>query len=241
MSRPLVVAAHGTASPAGRRVVEDCAARAAAALGVEHVVGFVDVCEPALSEVLIPHSVVVPLFLASGYHVRHDVPAAAALRPGVRVTPALGAHPAVVGALADRLLDGATTTGAATTTQLRSCGGRIDGVVLASAGSTQPAARAEVERVATLLSLRVGVEVRVAYLSGPGPRIEQVCAAHHRAGRHRIAVASHLLAPGVFLDRAARLAQEAGAVAVTGELGTHPAISDLVAARYVAAVEGVAA
>ena len=68
MSRRLVVAAHGTASAEGRRVVEECAAAAAADLGVDHVVGYVDVCGPTLEEVLDRTSspVVVPLFLASG-------------------------------------------------------------------------------------------------------------------------------------------------------------------------------
>ena len=77
MTRPLVVAAHGTTSAAGRRVVQDCAARAADLLRVPVRVGYVDVCEPTLADALAggPAPVVVPLFLASGYHVRHDVPA----------------------------------------------------------------------------------------------------------------------------------------------------------------------
>ena len=224
MTRPLVVAAHGTASAAGREAVEACALSAARQLGVHHIVGYVDVCSPPLVDVLTPGAVVVPLFLASGYHVRHDVPAAAATQPDVIVTPALGADPAVVEALADRVLEAVGPSA-------------LDGVALASAGSSQAAARAEVDEVAALLAERLAVPVSVAYLSGPGPHLAEVCAAHRAAGRDRIAVASHLLGPGVFLDRARSLGREAVAIAVGAELATHPAISGLVAARYRAATE----
>lgn len=229
--RPLVVAAHGTVSAAGRAVVEDCAARAGELLGVPTSVGYVDVCAPALGDVLRESAlpVVVPLFLASGYHVRHDVPAAMAQSPGSVLTEALGTDHAVVEALVGRLRELLDSSGGV--------GGSVDGLVLASAGSTQAAARAEGAQVADLLAERAKVPVTVAYLSGPGPRIDEVCEAHRSLGRSRLAVVSHLLAPGVFLDRARRLGQEAGAVGATDALGTHPAISTLVAGRYSAAVK----
>lgn len=228
--RPLVVAAHGTDSAAGRAVVEDCAARAGELLGVPTAVGYVDVCEPALVDVLRQSTpaVVVPLFLASGYHVRHDVPSALAQSPGSVVTEALGAADPVVEALLGRLRELVGTSGSA--------GDHLDGIVLASAGSTQAGARAEVAEVADLLAQRARVPVTVAYLSGPGPRIEEVCEAHRSQGRSRLAVVSHLLAPGVFLDRARRLGEEAGAIGVTEALGAHPAISTLVAGRYLSAL-----
>ena len=229
MTRPLVVAAHGTTSAAGRRVVQDCAARAADLLRVAVRVGYVDVCEPTLADALAggPAPVVVPLFLASGYHVRHDVPASVTERPGTVVTPALGAAPAVVEALASRL-------GEAVGSHRLSAA--VDGLVLASAGSTHEPARTEVHRVAALLADRVRIPVEVAYLSGPGPRLDAVCAAHRAAGRARLAVASHLLAPGVFLERARLEGARCGVRAVADELGSHPAISTLVAARYMTAV-----
>lgn len=229
MRRPLIVAAHGTASVTGRRVVEDCAARAADLLRVPARVGYVDVCAPSLAEVLAdrPDPVVVPLFLTSGYHVRHDVPSAVADRPGAVVTPALGTASPVIEALGSRLRE---VLGPGLVSE------HADGLVLASAGSTQEAARSEVEQVASLLGDRVGIPVEVAYLSGPGARLDEVCAAHRAAGRSRLAVASHLLAPGVFLERARRLGVDSGVVAVTDALGSHPAISTLVAARYTTAV-----
>jgi sirohydrochlorin ferrochelatase len=56
--------------------------------------------------------VVVPFFLAPGRHSAKDIPAlaeaAAARHPGVsiRVAPPLGAHPALVEALLDRISEG---------------------------------------------------------------------------------------------------------------------------------------
>lgn len=227
--RPLVVAAHGTVSEAGRAVVEDCARRAGELLGTTWRVGYVDVCPPALDSVLADTSgaVVVPLFLASGYHVRHDVPAAVEGSPGAVVTAALGASGAVVEALSSRVRESLGTSGAVRD--------RVDGLVLASAGSTQERARAEVAQVATMLEERERVPVSVAYLSGPGTDVTGACAAHRSVGRTRLAVATHLLAPGVFLDRARRLSRASDVLGVGSELGTHPAISTLVAARYSAA------
>ena len=57
-------------------------------------------------------------------------------------------------------------------------------------------------------------------------------------GRRHIAVASLFLAPGFLPDRAAELALEAGAVAVSEPLGAHPEIARTILARYaVGAVE----
>ncbi|WP_122261193.1 sirohydrochlorin chelatase [Ornithinimicrobium cerasi] len=220
--RPLVVAAHGTASGEGRKVVEGCAAAAAAELGVAHAVGYVDVCGPTLEEVLASEGsagagpVVVPYFLASGYHVRQDVPGAVAEVAGALVTPALGVEPEVVDALADRVLEVLPDA---------------DGVVVTAAGSSVDSARAEVALVADLLGERLGVPTRTAYLSGPGPRPASEVSSLREVGCHRVALAAHLLAPGHFLDRAHAAALDLGRVA-TGPLGTHPALAALVVRRY---------
>lgn len=233
-TRPLVVAAHGTASAAGRAVVEECAGRAGELLGVPASVGYVDVCEPVLADVLrgTAHPVVVPLFLATGYHVRHDVPAALEQSRGGVVTEAIGTASALIEALLARLRELVEPRGSITD--------HLDALVLASAGSSLPGARAEVAEVARLLAERARVPVTVAYLSGPGPGIDEVCAAHHALGRSRLAVVSHLLAPGVFLDRARHLGEQSGVVGVTDALGTHPAISTLVAGRYTRALAPLA-
>lgn len=227
--RPLVVAAHGTVSETGRSVVEGCARRAAERVGARWRVGYVDVCGPALEDVLSEEgdAVVVPLFLASGYHVRHDVPAAATRSAGAVVTPALGADRRVVEALGARVRESLRTTG-----PVRD---RVDALVLASAGSSQESARAGVAEVAALLAEQERVRVSTAYLCGPGTDLVAACTAHREAGRSRVAVATHLLAPGVFLERARRVAAECDVLGVGAELGTHAAVSTLVASRYMSA------
>lgn len=227
MRRPLVVAAHGTASVQGRDVVEACAAAAAAELDVAHAVGYVDVCGPPLQQVLeqqvvqqqvlegTPPPVVVPLFLARGYHVRHDVPAAVRSSPGAVVTPALGTAPEVVTALADRVLEAAEP----------------DAVVVTAAGSSVAGARAEVAEVAQLLAARLAVPTGTAYLTGPGPRPREEVERLRAAGHERVVLAAHLLAPGHFHDRASALASALGTVA-SGPLSTHPAVVSLLVRRY---------
>ncbi|GAA5167001.1 sirohydrochlorin chelatase [Ornithinimicrobium tianjinense] len=219
--RPLVLAAHGTASEDGRRVVERCAAEAAALLGVDHTVGYVDVCGPSLEEALtdLDRPVVVPFFLASGYHVRQDVPSAvASAAPGATVTPALGDADEVVQALAARVLEAVGGDG-------------LDAVVLTAAGSSVTAARDEVVRVSTLLGEALDVATGTAYLTGPGPRPDEEVARLRAAGHRRVVLASHLLSPGHFLDRAHAAAASLGTIS-TDALGTHRAVADLVVRRY---------
>lgn len=225
--RPLVVAAHGTASEEGQQVVRDCATRAGVLLDLDGPppVGYVDVCGPTLTEVLdgLAEPVVVPFFLASGYHVRHDVPSAVASVPGATVTPALGTEEEVLEALVDRVL------------QVR--GGEPGAVLVVGAGSSMRTARAEVSEVARLVGERLGLVTGTAFLSGPGPRPEEELARLRGCGvdPSGVVVAAHLLSPGHFLDRARRVAVAAGAVA-THPLGTHEALSRLLARRYRAAV-----
>lgn len=227
-SARLVVAAHGTASAAGRAVVEQLASQAAALLGVPHGVGYVDVCEPTLDAVLASETgrsgdgaapIVVPAFLATGYHVRHDVPAAVAQVPGTCVTPAFGPSPEVVEALADRVVQAQV---------------HPDGVVLAGAGSSVVSARDEVAAVAELLGERLGVPVRLGFLTGAGGDPTSAVVALRQDGARRIVLAPHLLAPGHFHDRSVALGASLR-VPVSGPLGGHPALARLIGRRYVEA------
>src|SRR3954463_10121866 len=74
----LVLVAHGTRDPRGAVVVEEVAALVRARLGdVPVEVAYADVRQPDVTAVLRGVSgpvVVVPAFLAAGYHVRVDVP-----------------------------------------------------------------------------------------------------------------------------------------------------------------------
>lgn len=222
-----MVAAHGTASAEGQRVVEACAAAAATALGVEHRVGYVDVCGPTLQEALVglEEPVVVPFFLATGYHVRHDVPAAVATVEGAATTRALGVEEEVLTALADRVLAASAGLGG------RGQHPRPDAVVVTAAGSSVRSARAEVAEMADRLGERLGVATGAAYLTGPGPRPDEEVRRLRAAGHGRVVLAAHLLSPGFFLDRAHAVADQLGLPA-TGPLGTHPVLVDLVVRRY---------
>lgn len=210
----VVVAAHGTRDPAGvavaRQLVDALRARLP---GRPVLLAFADVLGPGVREVVAgaPGPVtVVPAFLSSGYHVRTDVPreVAATGRRDVTVSTALGPHPLLVGAMADRL---------------RAAGWcRGDVVVLAAAGSSDPRAVADVRVAARQLSGKIGSRVRVGFVATGAPRVTPLVAGLRAAGEPRVAVASWLLAPGLFYRRLT----SAGADVVAAPLGAHPGVVD---------------
>jgi len=219
----LLLVAHGTREPAGCAVVERIAVAAGRLLpGVVVRTCYADVRGPSPAEALarLPGPcVAVPMFLSAGYHVRVDVPAQlrAAARPDVLLAEALGPDPALVAAAAARL-------GAA-----GARGG--DAVVLAVAGSSDPAAQADPPLVARRLGRLLGAPVAVATIAAGCPRVAEVVAGLRASGAGRVAVASWLLAPGLFQRRL----HAAGADVVAGPLADHPAVPALVVARYRAA------
>lgn len=213
----ILVAAHGTHDPAGVAVAHQLVDALRARLpGTSVQLGFVDVLGPGVREMVAsaPGPVtVVPAFLSSGYHVRVDVPrqVAATKRHDVRISPALGPHPLLVAALAERL---------------RAAGWRRgDAVVLAAAGSSDPRAVADVRAAACLLSGQVGRRVRVGFVATGAPRVAPLVAGLRAAGESRVAVASWLLAPGVF----SRRLDTAQADVVAAPLGAHPRVVDRLA------------
>ena len=208
----LVLAAHGTRDPAGVRVVYELADQVRARLGgVPVEVAFADVRAPTVDSVLRSvgsPAVVVPAFLSSGYHVRTDLPAQVAGR--APITPPLGPAPTLIAALHQRLVAAGWRPGAA--------------VVLAAAGSSDPRAASDVRRAAALLSLRTGTPVRIGYLATAFPRLPDVVA---RTGG-RIAIASWLLAPGLFQSAVAA----SDAAVIAEPLGAHPRVAELIVRRY---------
>jgi sirohydrochlorin ferrochelatase len=226
VSSGLLLVAHGTRDAAGARASERLAEAVRHRLaGVDVRLAYVDVRPPSIAEVLpamladLPPdgwALVVPAFLASGYHVRRDLPAqlaACGATDRVRVTGALGPDPRLATACADRLCAAGWRHG--------------DAVVLATAGSADLRARAEGHQVARALARRLGCPVRVSYLAGEGPRLDDTVAQLH-AVRRRVAVASWLLAPGEFQNRLLRCAAEVRAAPLSG----HPLLLDAVLARY---------
>ncbi|MEV5374587.1 sirohydrochlorin chelatase [Streptomyces nondiastaticus] len=254
----LVMVAHGTRSPAGIAVTEALAGRVRALrpdLGVR--VGYLGLVAPSLDEVLAGlrgEAVLVPLLLGTGHHVRADIPAAVASagpRLRCRTAPALGPHPLLAEALADRLAEAGR--------EARS----PDPVVLAAAGSSDPAARADTARMARLLALRMGVRVVPSYVSGDGPRPAAAVAALRDEGHEGVSVATYLTAPGHFSASVREAVREpvresaqdsvresardsvresvgrgVSDVLVSRPLGPHDAVARLVVRRYQQACAG---
>lgn len=215
---PLVVAAHGTHDPAGRRVIDDLRGAVSAArpsLAVVEAYVDEDVQQPGLTDVLagLDAAAVVPLLLSAGYHVNVDVARAVERAgPSVRATGALGPDPVLADVLAERLHEAGATD---------------EAVLLAAAGSSDRRAATDVERMAELLSQRLRRTVTAAYATASAPLIA-AAVADLRAAGVRVAVASYLLAPGHFHDRI----RAVGADVVSAPLLPHPAIAELVLRRY---------
>ena len=226
---PLVLAAHGSPHAAhGPAVLALQQAVAAARPGTSESVGWLGFDSPTVGEAAAVASTqrggdgwvaVVPLLLTDGYHARYDIPTALAEVPGAVQQPVLGPDPLLADALLRRLaeLDRA-----------------YDSVVLAAAGSSDPAARLQCEQAADLLALRLGVPVPTGYATGPGPSVVEAIA-RSRAVRPggRVVVATYLLGPGTLADRVAEQARRAGSVA-SAALGTAPELVELVVRRWLA-------
>ncbi|MEV3960421.1 CbiX/SirB N-terminal domain-containing protein [Nocardia sp. NPDC050193] len=193
---------------------------------------FVDVLGPSPAEVLrdlatravvagesVP-AVLVPAFLASGYHVYQDAPreVGGSGHPAVSVTAAMGPDPALARVMAVRL---------------RAAGWRPgDAVVFAAAGSSDARARADVRRAAAMLTAQLTTPVRTAYVATGAPRVPEVVAQLREAGQERVFIASYLLAHGLFHERL----HQAGATGVAEPIGVHPAVVRLITDRYRGAV-----
>lgn len=178
--------------------------------------------------------VVVPLLLTEAYHAKVDVPEAVAAAMGrhpglqIRATSVLGLEACFLDVLDVRMRE-ALKEG-----RVR----ELDALVLASAGSSDPLANQSVARMARLWGARHKLPVQAAFASTAPPATGEAVRAFRAQGRRHIAVASLFLAPGQLPDRAAELALEAGAVAVSAPLGAHPEVARTVLARYaVGAVE----
>ncbi|KAA0111820.1 sirohydrochlorin chelatase [Mycolicibacterium sp. P1-5] len=220
MTPDLVLVAHGTRNPLGLATITEIASAVAEHVGPVRT-AFVDVLGPNPRELLADSAaptVVVPAFLASGYHVNTDLPARVTEsgHPDVTITPALGPDPVLAQIMHSRLLEVGWTPG--------------DVVVMAAAGSSDPAARRELTRAAGLLAELVG-EVHLGFVATGLPTVADLAARIRRSGR-RVFIASYLLAPGVFHTKLAGC----GAHAVTDPLGSHPDLVRLLAHRFTARI-----
>jgi sirohydrochlorin ferrochelatase len=221
----LILVAHGTRRPRGVAMIGDLAAQVGALVDETVRVAFVDVLGPTPSELLSRYAtpshaarpaIVVPAFLSRGYHVRSDLPAhvAASGHPNVTITPALGPSRQITQILADRLAQTGCRAG--------------DSVILAAAGTSDRRARADLRTAAALLAMLTGSRVDLAFAATGAPDVRTAVAEARRRGADRVAVASYLLADGLFQERL----HASGADLVTRPLGTHPGLARLIADRF---------
>jgi len=168
-------------------------------------VAYLDHGPPLLPDLDTAGAVVVPVFLARGFHVVIDVPVQAA--DDAFVARAIGPDPLLAVAVRDRLAeagyDGKTP------------------VVLAAAGSKSNDALADVKAAADQLADLIGVRVKPAFVSDGSPLLSKLDVSKN-------VVASYLLSPGVFADDVAAC----GAALVSAPIGAHPAIAQIVVNRY---------
>ncbi len=242
---PLVAVAHGSRDPRAAATVEEllqgvrrrAAARGLAGLSVS--AAFLGHAAPSPGQVLgaLPGGpvVVLPLLLTEAYHSKTDIPAvlrAASRRHDgrleIRYGDTLGPHPLLITALERRLAEAGVPAG-----------DRSTSVVLAAAGSSDPAASAAVTRLAARWqALRGWRDVVPAYASAAEPAPAEAVAALLAGGARRVVVASYLLAPGRFAGQIRADALAAGAAAVSAPLGAAPELAGIVLSRYAAARAG---
>ena len=218
----LILAAHGTRRPGGVAMIGDLAANVSALVERTVQVAFVDVLGPTPSEVLSSAgrpAVVVPAFLARGYHVRTDLPAhvAASGHPNATVTPALGPSREIAQIVAQQLVKSGWRPG--------------DSVILAAAGTSDPRARADLRITAAQVSALTRSSVDLGFAATGDPHVCEAVERARRRGR-RVVVVSYLLADGLFQE----VLRASGADIVTRPLGTHPGLARLIASRFQSAL-----
>jgi sirohydrochlorin ferrochelatase len=238
---PLVAVAHGSRDPRAAatvgelldRVRDQADRRGLAGLRVS--AAYLGHAAPSLAQVLgtLPAgtAVVLPLLLTEAYHSKTDIPAALrAARPGleVRYGGTLGPDPLLITALERRLAEAGVAPGAPDTS-----------VVLAAAGSSDPAATADVAALAARWQAqRSWRSVIPAFASAAAPSPAEAVSALLAGGARRVVVASYLLAPGRFVTQVRDTTLEAGAGAVSAPLGAASELAGIVLDRYAAASFG---
>lgn len=203
MSRLLLVA-HGSRDPRYAASYETLCLRLRQA-GHAAQVGHLDLCGPDVveaarrlaREVGNEPIVAVPMFLNHGYHVAHDVPevvaaARAAVSSCIVAADPLGPDPLLFEAMESRLRELGVWPGDPDTA-----------VVLASAGTSDAAARGALETAAAEWARTGWHSVIPAYAGAAAPDAAEAVAAARAAGARDVVIASYFLAPGLLADRIA--------------------------------------
>lgn len=236
---PLLAVAHGSQDPRSAAAVSAIFDRVRAHRPELDVrVSYLDHVAPGPEDALAGLAaggagevIVLPTLLTAAFHSKVDLPrvldTARERSPWLRIHYAdtLGPHPLLAAAVERRLSE---------------AGARADsetGLVLASAGSSDPEANAVIAATADELARRgPWREVVPAYASMASPTPGEAVAALRARGARRVAAAGYLLAPGFFADRVRTQAREAGASAVAEALGDAPELAAVALDRYDAAL-----
>jgi sirohydrochlorin ferrochelatase len=223
---PLIAVAHGSRDPAAAAATKALVAQVRRVRPHLTVNGcFLEHAQPGLRAAITAvgtGAVVVPLLLTAAFHSATDLPAQlAAADPTAVQADVLGPHQLLMAGLERRLAEVGVTAGDPGTA-----------VVLAAAGSADPAAQAAVREQARSWASRGWWAVEASFASAAAPSVEEAVAALRSRGAPRVAVASYLLAPGRFADRLGA----AGADVTSAPLADAPEVAELVLARYDAAL-----
>ncbi|OIK27515.1 sirohydrochlorin chelatase [Streptomyces malaysiense] len=230
----LLVIAHGSRDTRHAATVHALVERVRAQRpGLRVETGFLDFNVPSVQGVLrslaaegVRDVVALPLLLTRAFHAKADIPAvlrAAPARLRIRQAEVLGPSPLLLTALERRLYEAGLSPSDKSST----------GVVLASAGSSDPEAIAVIADIAREWWHTGWCAVRPAFASARLPRTEDAVRELRALGCARVAVAPYVLASGFLPDRIARGA--AGADVLAEVLGPAPEVARLLLRRYDAA------
>ncbi|MFE9494157.1 sirohydrochlorin chelatase [Streptomyces collinus] len=227
----LLLIAHGSRDPRHAATVHALVRRVRSLRpGLRVETGFLDFNVPSVQGVLEPLAaegvrdvVALPLLLTRAFHAKADIPAVlrdAPARLRIRQAEVLGPSPLLLAALERRLYEAGLTPADKSST----------GVVLASAGSSDPEAIAVIAEIAREWRHTGWCAVRPAFASASLPRTEDAVRELRDLGCERVAVAPYVLAPGFLPDRIAGGAHEADVLADV--LGPAPEVARVLLERY---------
>ncbi|MEV7844719.1 sirohydrochlorin chelatase [Streptomyces cyaneofuscatus] len=237
MSHPvLLVIAHGSRDPRHAATVHALTQRGRAERpGLRVETAFLEFNAPSVPRVLerlaaegADEVIALPLLLTRAFHAKTDIPSvlrearARLPRLHIRQADVLGPSPLLNATLGRRLREAGVRPGDLPRT----------GLVLASAGSSDPEAIAVIAEIARELRHTGWCAVRPAFASASLPRTEDAVRALRAEGVERVAVAPYVIAPGRLPDRIAVGAEAAGADVLADVLGPAPELARLLLERY---------
>ncbi|MGW7090639.1 sirohydrochlorin chelatase [Streptomyces sp. NPDC054874] len=237
MTHPtLLVIAHGSRDPRHAATVHALTERVRAERpGLRVETAYLEFNAPSVPRVLerlaaegADEVVALPLLLTRAFHAKTDIPSvlrearARLPRLSIRQAGVLGPSPLLNATLGRRLREAGIRPGDIPRT----------GLVLASAGSTDPEAIAVIAEIARELRHTGWCAVRPAFASASLPSTEEAVRALRADGVRRVAVAPYVIAPGRLPDRIAAGAEAAGADVLADVLGPAPELARLLLDRY---------